>query len=139
EVERSSRNISGACFAAPTRFELVISGRKVAGSAQVRDRLALLEHGSFPLELDLEALAAVLQPDGLSLEQFKEGLRRRAAGLREFAPQFHAEEVEEALVAGFAERFGADLVEDNPTAEELASAEELVERKYSDPEWTFRR
>ncbi|MFQ6034067.1 MAG: biotin/lipoate A/B protein ligase family protein [Candidatus Bipolaricaulia bacterium] len=48
EVERSSRNISGACFAAPTRFELTISGRKVAGGAQVRDRLALLEHGSLP-------------------------------------------------------------------------------------------
>ncbi|MFQ6034068.1 MAG: hypothetical protein ACE5KR_04330, partial [Candidatus Bipolaricaulia bacterium] len=75
----------------------------------------------FPLELDLEALAAVLQPDGLSLEQFREGLRRRAAGLREFAPRLRAEEGEQALIAGFAEHFGADLVEGNPTAEELAS------------------
>jgi len=141
DVKRSPQNLSGACFAAPTRFELTVAGRKVAGSAQVRDRLALLEHGSLPLELDLERMAAVLQSDDLSQEQLEELLRRQAAGLRDFAPRLRAEEVEEALIAGFAERFGANFVEveDNPTAEELALAKELAERKYSNPKWTFRR
>jgi len=140
EVKRSFRSLSlGACFETPSDFELGILGKKVAGSAQVRDHQALLEHGSLPLELDLEALAAALRPNSLSQKEFEKLLQRRAAGLREFSAQLRQEEVEEAIIAGFAERFGVDFVEDNPTAEELALAEELVERKYSSSEWTFRR
>jgi lipoate-protein ligase A len=139
--ERSSRNSrasSGACFAAPSRFELAIAGRKVAGSAQVRDRLTLLEHGSLPLELDLEGLAAVLRPDGLLQGRSEELLRRRAAGLREFVAPLQPEELEEAVIAGFAERFGVDFVEDNLTAEELALAEELMEG-YNSSVWSLGR
>ena len=135
---RGSRGSSGvACFAVPSRFELAISGRKVVGSAQVRDRLALLEHGSLPLELDEELLATVLQPDGLSREAFEQSLRQRAAGLREFLAGLLPEELEEALIAGFAEQFKVSFVEEGPTIEELALAEELWERKYGNPEWNL--
>jgi len=138
KVERSSRSFSGACFEAPTDFELAIRGRKVAGSAQVRDHQVLLEHGSLPLELDSEKMAAVLRPNGLPQEEFERLLRRRAAGLRNFIADLQLEEVEEALITGFAEHFGVELVEDPPTEEEFKLAEELMER-YSNPEWNLRR
>ena len=139
KAERSSLASSAACLEVPSYSELTIAGRKVAGSAQVRNHLALLEHGSLPLELDLERLAAVLWPDGLPRERFKDLLRRRAGGLREFAAQLRLEEVEDAIIAGFAERFEVEPVEGPPTTEELKLAEELVERKYGDSRWNFRR
>lgn len=129
---------SGACFASPSYAELTAAGRKVAGAAQVRDRSTLLEQGSIPLRLNLERLATVIRSAGLSKAELISLLRRRAAGLQDFVA-VQVEDVERALVAGFAARFGAAFVESWPTAEELASAEELMERKYANPSWSFRR
>jgi lipoate-protein ligase A len=39
----------GACFAAPVGGEVVVRGRKLVGSAQVREGLAFLQHGSMLL------------------------------------------------------------------------------------------
>lgn len=43
---RASRPGDAACFAEPSPGELVVNGRKLVGSAQVRERGALLQHGS---------------------------------------------------------------------------------------------
>lgn len=130
---------SPACFEAPSHFELAIAGKKVAGSAQVRNQLALLEHGSIPLELDRERLAAVLRPDGLPQAGFERVLRGRAGGLCDFKEELRPEEVEVAIIAGFEERFGIELVEGAPTVEELQRAEKLMAQKYRDPGWNLRR
>jgi len=57
----------GACFARPARGEIVVGGRKLVGSAQVRQRTALLQHGSILLEGSQEIIAAIsLQPSAVS-------------------------------------------------------------------------
>jgi lipoate-protein ligase A len=43
---------AGACFAAPVGGEIVAGGKKVAGSAQVREGGGFLQHGSLLLEDD---------------------------------------------------------------------------------------
>lgn len=43
---------AGACFAQPVGGEVVVAGRKVVGSAQLREEGALLQHGSMLLEDD---------------------------------------------------------------------------------------
>lgn len=40
----------GACFAAPAGGEVVVAGKKLVGSAQVRENNAFLQHGSILLE-----------------------------------------------------------------------------------------
>jgi len=40
----------GACFAAPAGGEVVVAGKKLVGSAQVREQDAFLQHGSVLLE-----------------------------------------------------------------------------------------
>lgn len=52
---------SPVCFAEVHRGDLVVKGRKLAGSAQARRDRVLLQHGSIPLRLDLSLLRAVLQ------------------------------------------------------------------------------
>ncbi|MGH7497782.1 MAG: lipoate--protein ligase family protein [Gemmatimonadales bacterium] len=50
---------SGACFACPAGGEIMAAGRKVVGSAQLRQGDALLQHGSILLDDDQAAVSAV--------------------------------------------------------------------------------
>jgi lipoate-protein ligase A len=50
---------AGACFASPAGGEVMVGGRKVVGSAQVRQGTALLQHGSLLLDGDQAIVARV--------------------------------------------------------------------------------
>lgn len=54
---------AGACFAQPVGGEVIVAGRKVVGSAQLREAGALLQHGSMLLEDD-QSLVRELAGDG---------------------------------------------------------------------------
>jgi len=49
----------GACFASPAGGEIVVAGRKVVGSAQLRQGTAMLQHGSILLDGDQAVVAQV--------------------------------------------------------------------------------
>ncbi|MBM4188515.1 MAG: hypothetical protein FJ206_14525 [Gemmatimonadetes bacterium] len=51
---------AGPCFAVPVGGELLVAGRKVLGSAQMRGPTALLQHGSLLLEDDQSLVRTVL-------------------------------------------------------------------------------
>ncbi len=90
---------SAACFASSTRADLVVDGRKVVGSAQLRREGAVLQHGTIYLERPT-ALAARLLPDERDVADL--------ASLSGTAPS--AEAVRDALVAGIARTFDVTLV-----------------------------
>ena len=50
---------AGACFAVPAGGEVMVAGRKVVGSAQLRQGTALLQHGSVLLEDDQAVVTSV--------------------------------------------------------------------------------
>jgi len=69
------------CFLSPARYELMVSGRKIVGSAQRRVRRSFLQHGSMPITCNREVLARVTRlPDASPLE-------REMAGVAEFLPE----------------------------------------------------
>jgi len=45
---------SNPCFSFPTPNEIEVGGKKIVGSAQKRDKQALLQHGSMPLSMNYE-------------------------------------------------------------------------------------
>jgi lipoate-protein ligase A len=59
---------AGACFARPAGGELMVGGRKVVGSAQLRQGGALLQHGSIRLADDQVVVTAVTRGEAASLE-----------------------------------------------------------------------
>ena len=95
---------SGACFDAPASAELVVHGRKVTGSAQVRRAGYLLQHGSLPrtFDPDLHARLLGLPPAAARI------LARRAAGLADVCPGPTPARaaVEVALRQGFEQALG---------------------------------
>ena len=69
------------CFLSPARYELMVGGRKIVGSAQRRVRRSFLQHGSMPITCNREVLARVTRlPDASPLE-------REMAGVAEFLPE----------------------------------------------------
>jgi lipoate-protein ligase A len=88
------------CFLSPSRYELTIAGRKVAGSAQRRLRQGFLQHGSIPLSCDREKLARVTRMTDVT------PLYREMAGLNEFLPApISSAVLVRALIHSFETRF----------------------------------
>ncbi len=89
------------CFASASRHELLVGGRKVAGSAQRRLRRSFLQHGSIPLEIDYPLMAELLGSE-------EQVLRQRMISVSEAAGRRVAfRELAEVLQAEFRSRFPA--------------------------------
>jgi lipoate-protein ligase A len=54
---------AGACFASPAGGEITVGGRKLVGSAQLREGSALLQHGSLPDPDDVAEAVATSAAD----------------------------------------------------------------------------
>jgi lipoate-protein ligase A len=125
------------CFSAPSQYELVIEGRKVAGSAQKRHGQAFLQHGSIPLEMDLPLLGKVLKAEKdaeLAGPLDKVGWLNKWAGQR-----LTVAEVEACIVEEFSKAVGSRLKNSAPTANELDQAERLRREKYAHADWNMMR
>jgi lipoyl(octanoyl) transferase len=121
------------CFEAPVGGELVAGGgtggRKLVGSAQVREGDALLQHGSILVDDDQQLLA----------ELASLGSSMRPATLRELTGyEVTVHEFAEGLTAALNARGAAPL----PLTLETSLLEEvqlLVRTRYAVAEWTWRR
>lgn len=100
------------CFMATTGCDLHHKGTKLIGSAQVRRRGAVLQHGSVPLNQDPALMASILQEPSPGKLRHKNlfDLVGRQIGIEELSAAFHQ---------GFAQAFGVTLEESTLTAQEL--------------------
>lgn len=118
------------CFVQPAPGELLASGRKVVGSAQMRVGGVLLQHGSLMLGRSplLDRLPAALA----------EALEGAPAYLNDLGPsRLEPEEVIGAIAAAWSERLGPlkpAVLDDAEVADARVHA-----RVFRDPTWTWRR
>ncbi len=128
-----------ACFTAASRHELLLSGCKITGNAQRRRGGALLQHGSIPLEMDLEALYRALDTSGARTPTEGAALLARTVGWvnRFAAAAVSADLLEESLAIAFPAELGMEFDPSEPTSSELESAARLKKEKYCDPAWNL--
>ncbi|MEX0787257.1 MAG: biotin/lipoate A/B protein ligase family protein [Anaerolineales bacterium] len=133
-------NSDPICFENPGPFEVTFAGRKLIGSAQVRRRSAVLQHGSLPLGGDLGRICHVLRyQDEADRERSVQVLRTRAATLSEIlARPIGWHEAATEIQKGFQVALGILLEEADLTPTERAAAGRL-HAQYADPEWTKAR
>lgn len=132
---------SAVCFDAPSGYELVVEGRKVAGSAQTRKQGTILQHGSILLDLNVDMLFDVFR---FANERVKERLKttftHKAVAINQLLDDpIELDQVKQAFRAGFAEGLDINLVEGQLTQEERKLAEELVATKYLRDEWNYKK
>ncbi|NRD80727.1 lipoate--protein ligase family protein [Bacillus sp. BRMEA1] len=132
---------SAVCFDAPSWYELVVEGRKVAGSAQTRQKGVILQHGSILLDLDEDKLFSLFKyPNDRVKERMKRVFKDKAVAINEISSRrITLEEAKEAFYKGFAEGLNVDLEPYQLTAEELQYVEKLAKERYESDEWNFKR
>jgi lipoyl(octanoyl) transferase len=132
---------SSVCFDAPSWYELVVEGRKIAGSAQTRQKGVILQHGSILLEIDEDKLFSVFNyPNDRVKERMQRAFRSKAVAINAIAGRkISIEEAKEAFYKGFASALDIDLEPYTLSKEEEAYVEELARTKYGSDEWNFKR
>lgn len=145
EREKYDAPGSAACFDSPSWYELVVEGRKAAGSAQVRHRGGLLQHGSILLDLDAEELFGLLRFRKPELQQrMLNGFKKRAVAINPLLTELGKDrigysEAEAAFRKGMESGLQIRLEEADLTPLEVGLAARLVEEKYGGEEWNLKR
>jgi lipoate-protein ligase A len=129
-----------ACFMAPGQFELLYQARKLAGCAQKRLGNCFLQHGSIPLNLELDKLFLALSNN--PRVTVKAGVRMLAQHVgwlnRWLEPPATIDQLEQLFVQQFSKLLGVHFSRDQLTRQELERSAELLRLRYAHPNWTLR-
>ncbi len=127
------------CFDTPSRYEITWEGKKLIGSAQLRRKQIVLQHGALPLHGDLNRIldALVFSAEERALQA--DLLPQRATTLeRVLGRVLPFETVAVALAEGFAEQLNLELQSLPLTAQEQELAEKLRAEQYANDRWNKR-
>jgi len=136
----------GACFDTPSHYEITAAGKKLVGSAQVRRRGVVLQHGALPLTGDLGRIFECLRPPEAVADNpaprsahRRDYLLARACTLEQaLGRTVSFEEAAEALAQGFASALNLRLDPGDLTDYEQALAARLRRQRYTADEWNRR-
>lgn len=132
---------SAVCFDAPSWYELVVEGRKVAGSAQTRQKGVILQHGSILLDLDEDKLFRLFKYSNDRIKgKMQAAFKEKAVAINAITDkQITIDMAKKAFKEGFERGLNIELQEYELTREQLAYVEKLAKERYENDEWNFRR
>ncbi|MGC4376525.1 biotin/lipoate A/B protein ligase family protein [Fictibacillus sp. Mic-4] len=132
---------SAVCFDAPSWYELVVEGRKVAGSAQTRQKGVILQHGSILLELDEDKLFDLFNyPSERVRERMQKAFRNKAVAINQLTDKaVTIEDAKKAFKEGFEKGLNIELCPFTLTEDQESEVQQLAESRYRNKDWTFRR
>lgn len=118
---------------------LTVNGKKISGSAQTIRSGVVLQHGTLLLNIDFEEMFTLLRvPWAKSCLQVAAVAKRKITSVREtLGHAVSPETAGNALIAGFKNAFGIQLVTGGLTSYESELAERLHKEKYATDEWNF--
>ncbi len=129
------------CFEISSHYEITVENRKLIGSAQLRRKGALLQHGSLPLKGDVARICDALAFETASERQAKKlSVRQRAIALDEALNREPSwDEVARAFLSGFSQTLEQPLRQRQLSASEIASAKAYESERFGNPAWTGKR
>ncbi|WP_339196827.1 biotin/lipoate A/B protein ligase family protein [Aeribacillus sp. FSL k6-2211] len=132
---------SSVCFDAPSWYELVVEGRKVAGSAQTRQKGVILQHGSILLDLDEKLLFDLFKyPNERVRERLEKNFKNKAVAINDLRETpVTMEEAWSAFKKGFEYGLDIELRPYQLSSEQEEYVKKLAKEKYETEEWNFRR
>jgi lipoyl(octanoyl) transferase len=132
---------SAVCFDAPSWYELVVEGRKVAGSAQTRQKGVILQHGSILLDLDEDKLFSLFKyPSERVKDRMQKAFKNKAVAMNEISSErITMEMARKAFKEGFEEGLNINLESYVLSEKETQYVENLAKTRYESDEWNFKR
>jgi lipoate-protein ligase A len=139
-VSGSVQDQGPVCFEVPSSYEITVNGMKLIGSAQVRRRGGVLQHGSLPIEGDLTRITRTLSvPDEITEAEATNRLKQRATTLEDALGRIIPwDKVARAFRSAFRGELNLTFRDSALNPQERAEAQKLVETRYGNEEWTFR-
>ena len=132
---------SGVCFDAPSWYELVVEGKKIAGSAQTRQKGVILQHGAILRHLDIDRLISLFRfPSEEAKQRMYESLPQRAVAIDQLTERdIPIDELVRAFSKGFEKALHITLQPYTLTKEQEEEVHQLMEEKYANDAWNYLR
>ncbi len=135
------REAGPVCFELSSHYEITVAGYKLIGSAQLRRKGVMLQHGTIPLCGDVARIcdALAFESEG-DREAQRQRVRERASTLAQVMRREPSwTEVAAALERGTSEAFDLTLVRGQLSECEAAQAEAYKAERFGNLEWTNKR
>lgn len=146
DAPHQGKSVRGAdqgpvCFEIPSHYEISVGGRKLIGSAQLRRKGAVLQHGTLPLYGDLARICDLLRFESEASRNLrKRNLRDRALALSEAAGKpLTWSAAASAMEKGFASALDLELTPGQLSSAETIEVERLLAERFANPAWTHKR
>ena len=115
--------------------DITINGKKVCGNAQTRKNNTLLQHGTILLHVDVERMFSFLKVPKEKIEDKKiSHIKNRVMGI---SKKF--EEVADSLKRSAKENFQCELIPYQLEQKDLDPCKKIMDEKYSNKDWNYRR
>ncbi|MFO3688327.1 biotin/lipoate A/B protein ligase family protein [Staphylococcus felis] len=140
EREKLKQPRSSVCFDAPSWYELVVEGKKIAGSAQTRQKGVILQHGSILQSIDIDDLfdMFIYKNDRLK-SKMKDAFVEKAIAINDLSDKhITLSEMENAFKKGFAKGLNINFKPLELTKAQQQEVHEL-EKKYRSDEFLYRK
>jgi lipoate-protein ligase A len=135
---REPEAVDACCFSVPSQHELLVEGRKICGSAQVRARGVFLQHGSILIKADPLHIHSAISVGGKSSE---DSLKRLGASITSVYDHIRngvaIEELCTQITRSFEENFDTRLIADGMTPDESMLKGALLRNKYMTDMWNL--
>nr|WP_068128334.1 biotin/lipoate A/B protein ligase family protein [Nosocomiicoccus ampullae] len=131
---------SSVCFDTPSWYELVVEGRKIAGSAQTRNDGVIMQHGSILLDVDIDHLFDMFKFTNERFKQkMKSDFKSKAVPINDLTDKnITVDELYIAFKDGFEKGLSMTTTEYMLTEDDLYQLDVLIE-KYKSEEWNYKR
>jgi lipoate-protein ligase A len=132
---------SGVCFDSPSWYELVVEGKKVAGSAQTRQKGVILQHGAILLDIDEDKLIQTFKFSSEAVrDRVKASLSKKAVAINRISQNpVTIDECKVAFKKGFEDALQIELVEFTLTEEQEKYVHELEKKRYANDKWNYKK
>ena len=142
--EKQAKGNSGlgpVCFEVPSHYEITSNGKKLIGSAQVRRRDGILQHGTLPLFGDITRICDVLVYDNeTECDQAKQSVAERATTLENVLGKIISwDEVANVIAEGFANSFDLEFEIGELSEYEVDLVNQFLDERYENPAWINKR
>lgn len=141
EKEQLKKPKTAVCFDAPSWYELVVEGKKIAGSAQTRQKGVILQHGAILLKLEEQKLISLFNfTTNEERERMLQGIRKKAVAIDQLANrEVPVEEAIQAFSYGFEKALDIQLTPYELSEEQFQYVKNIEREKYANRDWTYKK
>ncbi|MCK5024323.1 MAG: lipoate--protein ligase family protein [Thermoplasmata archaeon] len=120
--------------------DVLVDGRKVSGSAQMRRWGIVLQHGTLVLNNDNNMLSSALKMDLAKIEERGQKPETYVTSITEITGQEpDLEKIKSAIVKGFEAVFDIEFEKSELTDYENKLIKQLINEKYGNADWNMKR